>query len=139
MKSLAAMITGTASRGARLAAGTLVPQVGGHRRERGVHELTHDLGEERTDEEDDPGADEVGQEAEDPVDHPLDRGEHLAQAEELEDRDETEHPDDEGPDGAQGRADARAVGARALQRRDLAEQLGEERLDDQPRPSLRDG
>src|SRR5699024_9300003 len=57
-------------------------------------------------------------------------GQDLLQAEDLQDRDETEEPDEEGGDRPERRADALTAVPGLLEGRDLAGQLGEGPFDD---------
>lgn len=98
--------------------------------ERGDDELLGDLREDVADEEDEARADDVRQEAEDPVRQALQRGEHLVEGEELEHGDETEDPDDESRDLSDRAADLLSVVPVSLQSRNLGDELGDRPFDD---------
>ncbi|SIH95795.1 Uncharacterised protein [Mycobacteroides abscessus subsp. abscessus] len=98
--------------------------------ERGDDELFGDLREDVADEEDEARADDVRQEAEDPVRQTLQRREHLVEGEELEDGDEAEDPDDEPGDLTDGSADLLPVVPVSLQSGDLRHELRDRPFDD---------
>src|SRR5699024_3629088 len=95
-----------------------------------LDELLGDLREHEADEEDETGADDVGQESEDSVEQTLQRSEDLIEFEELENSDESEQPDDQSGDLSDRFSDLLPSAAIALKSGNLGDEFAERPFDD---------